>query len=320
MGFVVAGLVIGGSAAVTAYNSSQSRSESAAAADKANAASLDLAKKGEDLGKLQLAESKRQYDLNSTRADLADAEIRRINAETKAANAPINAAQLGIMDQSSQRGAELNALSKNAFQPVDESIAADAMKFSSADYAEREAGKAIAGVNSAAASATEQRTRAMSSMGINPNSGAALALNKDASLTTAAQAADASMTARKNADEIGWVKKLNASGIGHTVQGEALAANGMALNAGSSVLTNGTNQNNQVLSGIQQNFGNNVSNGNAYTSGIIASNGTRISGDQQYVSTLKGVSDNKTAQSGADSAALGQIIGMGAGAYIGKKA
>ena len=250
-------------------------------------ASRETAEIGAKLGREQLDENRRQYDLNMRAAQ------------------PIIAAQTAMMDSSRQQGDEYYNYLKDTFRPVERSIVNDAAKYDTQAYRDDMAGKAMADVSIASSNAQGQTGRRMAAMGINPNSGKFAAAERGMELENASMRAGAANGARANAEALGYARKMDAAGLGRNLPGASSGAYQVATGAGS------------AASGIQS------ANSAQYLDGINAGNSTIMGGRSLYQGGLGSILSSQTSAYGstlgAETAQRGQnfdLLGSGSAAAM----
>jgi hypothetical protein len=133
--------------------------------------------------------------------------------------------------------------------------------------------------------------RAMAARGVNPNSGAGMAMQTQGNLGLAAQRANAMTGARNQAEQMGYARRLDVTGLGRGLAGASTAAYQGATGAGSAGMNTAMAPGSQYMQGLQSAGG---------TMGTVLNSQT---------------SAYNTAQSQADPFA--SIVGMGLGAYAG---
>jgi hypothetical protein len=145
------------------------------------------------------------------------------------------------------------------FRPLEQGLVADAQRFSTEGYREQLARDAAAAAGQAFGQTQAASSRAAASRGVNPNSGAGLALSTQGNLGLAAMKANAMTGARNQADQMGWARRLDAAGLGRNLAGASTAAYSGATQAGTSAgntyMAPG-NQFQQGLSNAGTTFGN----------------------------------------------------------------
>jgi hypothetical protein len=125
------------------------------------------------------------------------------------------------------------------------------------------AGQAAAAAGRAFGVQQEMGQRAMASRGVNPNSGAGMALQAQGNLGLAAQRANAMTGARTQAEQLGFARRLDVTGLGRGLAGASTAAYQGATGAGSAGITTAMapgNQYQQGMAGAGQTYGNILTN------------------------------------------------------------
>ena len=145
------------------------------------------------------------------------------------------------------------------FRPLERGLVADAERFSTEGYREQQARAAAASAAQAFGQTQAMSQRAMASRGVNPNSGAGLAMATQGNLGLAAQRANAMTGARQQAEGMGWARRMDAAGLGRNLAGASSAAYQGATQAGTSAgntyMAPG-NQFQQGLANAGQTYGN----------------------------------------------------------------
>jgi hypothetical protein len=251
-------------------------------------ASAAASAEGIALGREQLAESKRQYEIN------------------RAAMQPIADAQLDIMNQSKAQGDDYYEYNKSTYRPLEQGIVADAVSFDTEGKREELARDAVLDTTRAQANAEAQSNRSMASMGVNPNSGRFAGMRKGLGLQNAAMRAGAATGARTRAEGLGYARKMDAAGLGRGLSGASSGAYQVATGAGNSAGAN------------------TMAPGTALLSGMSAGNGTVMAGHQMGLSGMgnvlsgqQGAYNATQASNGAAAAGLGTLVGTIGGAFIG---
>jgi hypothetical protein len=123
--------------------------------------------------------------------------------------------------------------------------------------------RAAADVQQAFQGAQGQSNREMARRGINPNSGAAISNMNANALRLASASAGAQTSARSQAEQMGYARRLEVTGLGRGLAGAANAAYGGATSAGSAGLNTSMapgNQYQQGMAGAGQTYGNILNN------------------------------------------------------------
>ena len=240
-------------------------------------ASAEAARIQAGLGREQLAFAREQYDrMAPVLEGIANNQIAAQNEQMAQARDYYNYQQ-------------------NTFRPLERSIVADAQRFNTDAYRNEVASQAAADTGRAFGVAQAANTRAMRSMGINPNSGAYAGMNNASTLQLAAQRANAMTGSRRQAEQMGYARQLDAAGLGRGLAGASAAAYGGATGAGSAA--------GMSAQSAGQNFmGNMSAAGNTYNSGF----NTQING----LSSILNNQTNAYVNGGTDIAgSIGGIMG-----------
>jgi hypothetical protein len=248
--------------------------------------------RGAELGQQQLDWFKNWYETTGRAQETQEADL----------NKRVIDQSMGIAADQNRIANETYDYQKGTFRPLEQGIVADAQKFNAADYGDRKAAEAAAGVESAVAQAQAGVNRDMARRGVAPSAGVSAALAQDAALRGAAMKAGAATTARDTADPLGFARRMDAASLGRGLAGQNTAAATLALNAGG--------QSAGVLAGQ----GNGV---RANTAGIAGAYQGAVSANQGAASILN---SQYATQAGAQTAAnasklgvIGTILGAGAG-------
>lgn len=206
--------------------------------------------------------------------------------------------QMAAQQQQMQQAQDYYNYQQQTFRPVEQGLVADATRFSTEGYREQQAREAAAAAGRAFGITQDAAGRAAAARGVNPNSGAGLALQSQNMLGLAAGRANAMTGARNQAEQMGWARRMDVTGLGRGLAGASTAAYSGATGAGSAAAGSGSIGMNTSMAP-----------GNQYMQGLSAASGTTggILNSQTSV--------YNTAQSQADPFA--SIVGMGLGAYAG---
>lgn len=117
------------------------------------------------------------------------------------------------------------------FAPVEDQVASDAMNWDSADRQAQMAGEAKADALTAGQQAQDANARAMTSMGVNPNSGRFAATNNANSTAVALAAAGAQNAARNNVRMQGVQLRQQAANTGQQLLASGQQANSLGMQA-----------------------------------------------------------------------------------------
>lgn len=183
-------------------------------------------------------------------------------------------------------------------------MADEAATFGTEDKANELAGKAGADVTQAFSNVREQGARAQQRMGVNPNSGRAIATQNGVDIAQAAALASARTGARTQAKGLKLAMEDRAMGGLSGAPSVGMAATGSGAGFGLS----GINATNSALSGMNSGFGLGGS-----QAGAMGSNATGMYGAQGNFNIANANLANQDPLMGA----IGTIGGMAAGSYFG---
>ena len=167
--------------------------------------------------------------------------------------------QMDAQRQQMQQAQDYYDYQRNTFRPVEQGLVRDAERFNTEGYREQLAGQAAAAAGRAFGVQQEMGQRAMAGRGVNPNSGAAMAMQAQGNLGLAAQRANAMTGARTQAEQLGFARRMDVTGLGRGLAGASTAAYGGATGAGTAgmnVAMAPGNQFQQGMSGAGTTMGN----------------------------------------------------------------
>ena len=195
---------------------SASRQASSQAAD-ANAAAL-AAQESATGGRLA-------FDKQVYSDGAADRQFASETARTNAANLAEDRTKYNaLQDEQIARGRK--------FQGTEDAMLADAQNFDTEGKREELAGKAMGDVNQGFANAKAQAVRSQQRMGVDPNSGRALATGNQMAIGQALGLSSAATTARTQAETQGYARKMDAVGLGKGVIGNQATQANLQTTAG----------------------------------------------------------------------------------------
>jgi hypothetical protein len=219
MSAVVASVVMGAS---TIYAASRSSSASKAASASNERAAKGLQESADyaadqsyKLGSEQLSFARQQYD------------------ELKPIASRISEQQIQAQDEQMRQAKDYYDYQTGTFRPLEQGLVADAQRFDTEAYKETLARDAAAAAGRAFATTQSASQRANASMNVNPNSGRAAGMSNQNDLGLAAMRSNAMTGARNQADQIGYARKLDVTGLGRGLSGASTAAYNSATGAGS---------------------------------------------------------------------------------------
>jgi hypothetical protein len=141
---------------------------------------------------------------------------------------------------------------QQTFRPLEQGLVRDAERFSTEGYREQQARDAAAATGRAFGVMQDAAARAAASRGVNPNSGAGLALQSQNMLGLAAGRANAMTGARNQAEQMGYARRLEVTGLGRNLAGAANAAYSGATGAGTAGINTTMAPGSQAMTGMAQ--------------------------------------------------------------------
>jgi hypothetical protein len=157
--------------------------------------------------------------------------------------AAISDEQLAQMKKQGAITDDYAAYQKNTFRPLETGLVADAQAYDTPAQRDAKAAEAEAGVGLQVQAAQQAQTRNMARMGINPNSGRAVEMDKQLALASATAQAGAGQKARDAVETQGYARRMDAASLGRglpsaqatsaqisTQQGNSSVANMAAVN------------------------------------------------------------------------------------------
>jgi hypothetical protein len=262
-----------------------------------------------------LASAEAARDIGKMQKETADemlAFYKTQYAEMKPIMTEIMQTDMNIQKANAARADEYAQYERETFRPLEKEIVRDAEQFNEEGKREALATRAAADVNTAFTNTRAQEGRALSRMGVNPNSGRFAALNNQLSLGQAATAAGAMTQTRTDAEQLGFARRMDAAGLVRNLATNASTAYGVSLKAGEGARTNAMAAGNQMGQG----YG---AAGQAYGG---AANSYGQAGNiygQEFQGRMDGYKANQAAQ-GAFMQGIGSLAGTIGGAYIMKRA
>jgi hypothetical protein len=283
MSAVAAAVVVGATTIYAANKASSAAKSSAASQAKAAQGLADSADYAADmsykLGREQLDFAKTQYD------------------EMKPLAQKIADQQIAAQEQQMTQAQDYYDYNVNTFRPVEKGLVADAQNFSTEGYREQLARDAAAASARAFGQTQDMSSRAAAARGINPNSGAGMALQTQGNLGLSAQRAQAMTGARSQAEQMGYARRLDVTGLGRNLPGISTAAYQGATNAG----TAGINTS--------------MAPGNQYTTAVTPGMNTMTTGAGQrtaaYGTLYTGATSSANAAAANEMGLYGTVVGGG---------
>ena len=247
------------------------------------AASEKAAELGTELGREQLAESKRQYEENMKVAQ------------------PIVDLQLDLMKQSKDQGDDYYNYMVQMQRPVEDALNAQAMKDGSEaqqnEYAARAQADTLKGYTQALNIAMRQGQRyGASTDGIAAQAGSQAG-------TMATSLASAANAGRQQSQDLGWARKMDVAGLYRGLTGASQGAYGLALNSGNAAMGNQAAPGQGLLNGMAQGAG-------MQQNGM----GQKVQGLGSILSSQTSVYNAGLQAAAGESAGMGSLLGTGLGA------
>ena len=189
-----------------------------------------------------------QYDLGREQLDFAKQQY----AELSPLARQIADQQMAAQQQQMQQAQDYYQYQQETFRPVERGLVADAQRFNTEAYREQLAAQAAAAASQAFGQTQAMSQRAMAARGVNPNSPAGVALAQQANLGLAAQRAGAMTGARQQAEQLGWARRMDVTGLGRGLAGASTAAYQGATGAGTAGINTSMAPGSQYMQGMQQ--------------------------------------------------------------------
>ena len=158
--------------------------------------------------------------------------------------------QMAAQQQQMNQAQDYYNYQQQTFRPVEQGLVRDAQRFNTEDYRNQMASQAAAASAQAFGNVQASNQRAMASMGVNPNSGRFAGINAQANLGLAAQRAGAMTGARQQAEQMGWARRMDVTGLGRGLAGASTAAYQGATGAGTAGMNTSMAPGNQYQQGL----------------------------------------------------------------------
>lgn len=153
--------------------------------------------------------------------------------------------------QQMQQAQDYYKYQTETFRPVEQGLAKQAQEFDTEAYRQQLAAKAVADAAKAFQGAQGVSMREATRRGINPNSGAFGAASNANAMGLAAMQAGAANQARQQAEQMGWARKMDVTGLGRNLAGASTAAYQGATGAGQAAGGTMMSAGNQYMQGLQ---------------------------------------------------------------------
>lgn len=259
----------------------------------ANEKSAELAAKAADN---QLAFSREQYDF-----------LKPYIQNQLQTGQDVAAQQQADAAKASERADQQWEQYQTTFQPIEEKMAQEAMDYGSAADQERAAGQAATDVSQQFQSQRAAAQRQLTSMGVKPNAGTFMAVNREMDASEAAARAAAMTGTRQAVKDKGVSLRAGAAAFGRNQTNTAGQQLGLSTGSGSAATqSSGAGVGSTMAAGSQ------VAGG--YGAQIGAAN-TSIQANLGMGGLLNAAYGNEAQMYGAQLAGLGQLAGTAAGFY-----
>lgn len=171
--------------------------------------------------------------------------------------------QMAAQQQQMRQAQDYYDYQQQTFRPLERGLVRDAERFNTDAYRETLARDAAAAAGRAFGVTQAASQRAQASMGVNPASGRAMSMANQSNLGLAAQRAGAMTGARNQAEQLGFARRLDVTGLGRGLAGASTAAYQGATGAGTAGINTSMAPGSQFGQGMQQagqTYGNILSN------------------------------------------------------------
>ena len=153
--------------------------------------------------------------------------------------------------QQMQQAQDYYQYQTETFRPLEQGLVKQAQEFDTEAYRQQLAARAAADAAKAFQGAQGVSMREAARRGVNPNSGAFGAASNANALGLAAMQTGAANQARQQAEQMGWARKLDVTGLGRGLAGASTAAYGGATSAGQAAGSTAMAPGNQYMQGLQ---------------------------------------------------------------------
>lgn len=234
------------------------------------AVSVDAANKNASKGRkaaMTAAELERQTALDTLEYYKGrDAQSAHLQAQANAIAGRVANSQIALMDQQRQQSGEYFDRLKTVFWPVEDKLVKDAEAFDTEERRAADSAKAVADVETSIAGQRAAAVRSNQRMGVNPNSGNALAMTNQLGLSEASAKAAAATGARDRVEQQGFSRRLDVAALGKGLPGFSSNAAQTSVQAGNGAVAAaqvplaGFNAQTNMMGGAMQSYANSVTN------------------------------------------------------------
>jgi hypothetical protein len=163
--------------------------------------------------------------------------------------------QMAAQQQQMQQAQDYYDYQQKTFRPLEQGLVAQAQQYNTEGNRQQLAAQAAADAEKAFQTSQGVTNREMARRGINPSSGAALMMRNQNALGLASMTAGGANAARRQAEQTGWARSMDVTGLGRGLAGASLGAYGGATSAGSTGLASAMAPGNQYSSAFGQGAG-----------------------------------------------------------------
>jgi len=163
--------------------------------------------------------------------------------------------QMAAQDELMRQGRDYYDYQKSTFRPLEQGLVAQAQQYNTEGNRAQLAAQAAADAANAFQTAQGVSNRDMARRGINASSGAALMMRNQNALGLAGMTAGAATNARRQAEQTGFARSLDVTGLGRGLAGASLGAYGGASGAGTAGLGSAMSAGNQYSGAFGQGAG-----------------------------------------------------------------
>jgi hypothetical protein len=167
----------------------------------------------------------------------------------------VAAQQMAAQDELMRQGRDYYNYQKETFRPMEQGLVEQARNYNTEGNRAQLAAQASADAANAFQSAQGVGNREMARRGINASSGAALMMRNQNALGLAGMTAGAATNARRQAEQTGFARSLDVTGLGRGLSGASLGAYGGASGAGTAGLGSAMSAGNQRSAAFGQGAG-----------------------------------------------------------------
>lgn len=210
--------------------------------------------------------------------------------------------QMAAQEQQMKQAQDYYDYQQKTFRPLEEGLVRQVQEYNTEGNRQQLAAQAAADAANAFQTAQGVSNREMARRGINASSGAALMMRNQNALGLAGMTAGASNNARRQAEQIGFARSMDVTGLGRGLAGASLGAYSGANAAGSTGLNSAMAAGNQYSQAFGQGAGYMMGGAQMGLTGA----GNILNAQTSYANTLASQADP-----------LASVIGMGIGAYAG---